>query len=444
MPGMILRAIWLAVALTGESASMRDPQPMTVRIPLNTSGDLDMGRVLDRLAEIAGVSLAKPDLSLTLPVHGLAGTLTRTLFKEALGPEVTLEIEPEALVFQLDASLLEADRLPQWKARLESLATRAEREAKRRLRYGLFALPSYQPNDPNRPTVCLIHGLNSTSGSFVHMVPLLEQAGFGVVVYDYPDNQDLDLSAPAFVRDWKAFRNRMQETRPWAVITHSMGGLLARYYVEGDDYDSDVSDLILIGPPNQGSAIAGVQTLLQLIEGVQAIKAQKTGNLRALSDGLGESADDLLPGSAFLKVLNHRPRRAGVRYHILAGDLGFLSSQARRDLESRLGLVSRGGGLFGNLTRLAISDLSRRLDELTEGQGDGCVSVASTRLEGVSDHVTIHANHVELIRGPLLYPEPGPVACMPFVLDRLKGSDQKPAERSTSRRSSLKNPPDID
>ena len=35
---------------------------------------------------------------------------------------------------------------------------------------------------------------------------------------------------------------------------------------------------------------------------------------------------------------------------------------------------------------------------------------------GVSDHVVIHANHAELIRAPLLYPDPGPVACMPYIL----------------------------
>ena len=44
---------------------------------------------------------------------------------------------------------------------------------------------------------------------------------------------------------------------------------------------------------------------------------------------------------------------------------------------------------------------------------------------------SIHANHVELVRGPLLYPDPGPVACMPVVLrwlkaDREKGTGAKP------------------
>jgi hypothetical protein len=64
------------------------------------------------------------------------------------------------------------------------------------------------------------------------------------------------------------------------------------------------------------------------------------------------------------------------------------------------------------------------LDELTDGKGDGCIAVERTRLEGVADHMTIHANHVELVRGPLLYPEPGPVVCMPVVLRWLE-ADRK-------------------
>ena len=69
---------------------------------------------------------------------------------------------------------------------------------------------------------------------------------------------------------------------------------------------------------------------------------------------------------------------------------------------------------------MATADLPELLDELTDGTGDGCVSVERTRLDGVADHVTIHANHAELIRAPLLFPDPGPVACMPYVLRWLK------------------------
>ena len=57
-----------------------------------------------------------------------------------------------------------------------------------------------------------------------------------------------------------------------------------------------------------------------------------------------------------------------------------------------------------------------RLDEITDGAGDGCVSVDSTKLDGVTDHVVIHANHAELIRAPLLFVDMGRVACMPYLL----------------------------
>ena len=140
----------------------------------------------------------------------------------------------------------------------------------------------------------------------------------------------------------------------------------------------------------------------------------------SLSDGLGQAAEDMLPGSKFLKALNRRPRRAGVAYHILAGDRGFLTREGREQIEGRLELVTQNAGVFGRLTRAATADLPDLLDELTDGKGDGCIAVERTRLEGVTDHVVIHANHVELVRGPLLYPDPGPVVCMPYVLKWLK------------------------
>ena len=87
------------------------------------------------------------------------------------------------------------------------------------------------------------------------------------------------------------------------------------------------------------------------------------------------------------------------------------------------------------MTKAATADLPDMLDELTDGKGDGCIAVERTRLEGVADHVTIHANHVELVRGPLLYPDPGPVACMPVVLKWLK-ADRRQTKGSGPRQRS--------
>src|SRR6185437_6286936 len=106
----------------------------------------------------------------------------------------------------------------------------------------------------------------------------------------------------------------------------------------------------------------------------------------------------------------------GVAYHILAGDAGFISPAARAQLENQIAALRRDRGLLGAFSRLATADLSTRLDEMSLGYGDGCVAVARTRLDGVDDHVVIRANHAELIRAPLLFRDPGPVPCMPYLL----------------------------
>ena len=77
---------------------------------------------------------------------------------------------------------------------------------------------------------------------------------------------------------------------------------------------------------------------------------------------------------------------------------------------------------------MATADLPDLLDELTDATGDGCVSVEHTRLDGVADHVAIHSNHLELIRAPVLFADPGPVVSMPYVLRWLK-EDQERSDR---------------
>jgi pimeloyl-ACP methyl ester carboxylesterase len=414
---VILSAALIAVAGADE--------PNTVRVALSASSEVDLGELVGRVAEAAGIKLEKPAEAVWLPVGGLAGALTFDLLRQSLGPEVTLALRENTLDVTLPKAWLEPEGRAQLETRLKVLAARAGEEARRRsLRFGMHARPSYRPNDPERPTVCLVHGLNSSSQVFVHMFGPLEEAGFGIVVYDFPYNRDLDQTTRDFARDWAAFRKERGDKRPWAIVAHSMGALLARYYVESDPaYGCDVTDMILIAPVNQGSGVSHAQTILQLVQSADALKNQQGRALARLTDGLGAAATDMAPGSAFLKALNSRPRRAGVKYHILAGDSAWISPTLRKRIEAPTAGLKLSRGLFGDLARLASDDLSARLDEITQGLGDGCVSVASTRLEGVADHVTIHANHLELIRAPLFFPDPGPVACMPFVLRWLKESN---------------------
>jgi pimeloyl-ACP methyl ester carboxylesterase len=393
-----------------------------LEIPLDPSGGLPIAEVVSVLAQASGVPIERPAVPLTLPTRGLGGSLTRALLSECLGPQVGLVMQPGVVVLAVDEADLAPDRRAEWKRRLDELTERSAEASKRHQYYGMRALGSYRPNDPRRPTVCLVHGINSTSGGFVHVIPPLEQAGYGVVVYDYPFNQPLADSCAQLRRDWLAFRKATGETRPWAILAHSMGALLARSYVESKGRtERDVASLILIAPVNQGAHVARIQPVYQMIENLIAIRSKRTSYaLAQLSDGIGEAALDLLPGSAFLRQLNSSPRPEGVAYHILAGDSGIIPREVRQQAQVQLDRASRETGLLSVFSRVASRELSSLLDELTDGSGDGCVAVERTRLEGVVDHVTIHANHAELIRAPLLYPDEGPVPCMPYVLRWLR------------------------
>ena len=164
----------------------------------------------------------------------------------------------------IDEEALVDSRRDEWKRRLADLGARTLQASRRRQSYGMKALASYRPNDPRRPTICLVHGLNSSSGGFVHVVPHLEQAGYGVVVYDYPFNQRLEDSCSQFRTDWQAFRKQAGESRPWAILAHSMGALVARSYVEGDDRAArEVASLIMIAPVNQGRTWPGCKPCIK-------------------------------------------------------------------------------------------------------------------------------------------------------------------------------------
>jgi pimeloyl-ACP methyl ester carboxylesterase len=419
---MSKRWIWLMIAVPLLSGSSHGSGNRIVEIPVGKSGEVQVAEIISQLARASDASLERPASDLTLSTQGLARALTKTLLSETLGPEVAITFRPGMMVMTIDERILTAEHRDEWLRRLSHLAERAAEAAHKRQSYGMHASKSYRPNDPRRPTVCLVHGLNSSSGGFVHMIPWLEEAGYGIVVYDYPFNRSIAESCQRFARDWTAFRAEVKDSSSWSIVAHSMGALLARSLVEKKAGPArDVCSLILIAPVNQGSQLAKVQTVMQFMNGLQAINGKNTTRaMMNLSDGLGQAAQDMLPESPFLKEMNRRPRRQGLPYHIVAGDRGFLTRDGRAQIEGRIDLVTRNSGIFGRLTQAATADLPDLLDELADGTGDGCVTLERTRLDGVADHMTIHANHAELIRAPLLFSEPGPVACMPDVLRWLK------------------------
>ncbi len=192
--------------------------------------------------------------------------------------------------------------------------------------------------------VVLLHGLARTSGSMRGMAGALRAAGYRTVVVDYPSRQsDLEtLAEDAVGRGIDACRDG--SGAPIHLVTHSMGGILARTHFARHPPAADVRRLVMLGPPNRGSAVAGM-----------------LGRYRWFRRLLGPAALQLAPAS--------EPRR-----------------------QSPLPLPT--GVIAGTLS----SD--PWFSPWLPGADDGKVSVAAAWLPGLADFARVAAGHSFLTRDP--------------------------------------------
>lgn len=193
----------------------------------------------------------------------------------------------------------------------------------------------------------------------------------------------------------KAFANDHPD-RSLTIVTHSMGGLVARACVENEELDpGNVSRLMMIAPPTHGTLLAHVAVATDLWEHWIG-RSEGGGWTRwrdSVVDGLGEAADDMVPGSPFLSELNGRPRNPRIRYAIFLGTAASVSEGEMNWM--RTALQQTGGncpGLRGCTGR--IDNLLADMEELIDGKGDGVVALKRGRLAGVDDVVVLPFNHL--------------------------------------------------
>jgi pimeloyl-ACP methyl ester carboxylesterase len=216
--------------------------------------------------------------------------------------------------------------------------------------------------------------------------------------------------------EMKEFRDRYPDV-PLHIIAHSMGGLVARDYVEGPQYAGGVGHLILVGTPNLGTRWASYRILLEGQEHWNLWRHEKDWRPSwMITDGLGEAGRDLKPTSAFLKQLNDRPRRDGVSYTVIAGSQHPIYAMSADALDKGEKLIPRRAENWWGFrqTDQALARAAEKMRHKT-GKSDGPVSVSSTRLQGVDDQVVLPADHAALY-----YPVDGnKPAAWEIIRDRL-------------------------
>jgi pimeloyl-ACP methyl ester carboxylesterase len=285
--------------------------------------------------------------------------------------------------------------------------------ANQRRTYGL-SLPVHV--DPTAPMVVLVHGLDCNRSNWYAMADLLASNGYQVAYFCYPSDGPIADSAALFAKHMRAVRETYPDM-PLDIVAHSMGGLVARAYVEGDDYAGNVKHLILLGTPNMGSRWAEYRIALEWQEHLNLRRHDPHWSPTwMITDGLGEAGHDLKPTSAFLRDLNAHPRRAGVAYTIVAGNQNPIGPMAASAIDRVANVAPKRIANWWGI-RQTEHFLHKEAVNVADHafKSDGPVAVKSTRLAGVDDYVVVPADHNALY----LPNGSNPPAAWPIVRDRL-------------------------
>ena len=249
--------------------------------------------------------------------------------------------------------------------------------------------------DDQRPMIVLIHGLDSGPESWVDLDPRLRSEDWQVAYFNYPNYQSVAESGKLLSDALRTLRREHHRLRV-DLLTHSMGGLVARWYVEGPEYQGGVRRMVLLAPPNHGTTFARWRRGSEIVEHFLLWRDRDEWNWDwPMRDGNGEAGPDLRPGSSLLAQLNALPRRKEVSYTIVAGNRNCGWRYAADAIEAGAARLPdcRGFQWLDNGLNLTAAKLRKR-----SGRSDGLVSVDSAGLEGVDDVVIVGADHATLIR----------------------------------------------
>ncbi|MEM7479803.1 MAG: alpha/beta fold hydrolase [Acidobacteriota bacterium] len=192
---------------------------------------------------------------------------------------------------------------------------------------------------PPKSCVILLHGLARTAGSMETMAAGLVKGGHAVVNVDYPsrDAEIAPLAAAAITGGVKRCEAHAPEV-PIDFVTHSLGGILVRFYLTQDDIPR-LGRVVMLAPPNQGSEVVD--------------------NLRDV------------PG-----------------FELINGPAGLQLGTGEDSVPRQLGPVAFTLGVIaGSETFNPI------LSQWLPNPDDGKVSVESTKVEGMSDFLIVAASH---------------------------------------------------
>ncbi|MFZ2052989.1 MAG: alpha/beta fold hydrolase [Candidatus Aminicenantales bacterium] len=195
--------------------------------------------------------------------------------------------------------------------------------------------------------VVLLHGIGRSPRSLSRLESALSDRGYRVFNLDYPSTEfPIEYLAEEVLHPLIE-RLRRESPAKLHFVTHSMGGIVVRYYLQHHDLPN-LGRIVMLSPPNGGSELADLLSRSIIFKRLMAPAGRQ----------LGTDAEGL-------------PRRLG-------------------GADFELGVIA------GNKSYNPINSL------ILDGPDDGTVTVESTKLPGMTDFIVLGFSHRSIIRSKVV------------------------------------------